>query len=103
MKQMKDWAFITNHGLVLLYVSQNPECTAREMASAIDATERTVHRVLADLQREGYIIRQRTGKGNLYQINHARGLKHELTKNSLVDDLLHLSGQEKITKKPKAR
>jgi len=103
MKEMKDWNFITNHGLVLLYVSQNPQCTTRQMASMIKTTERTVHRVLMDLQREGYIIRQKTGKGNLYQINHARTLKHELTKNALVDDLLYLSDQEKNTKQRKTK
>jgi MarR-like DNA-binding transcriptional regulator SgrR of sgrS sRNA len=103
MKDMKDWTFLTNHGLVLLYVSQNPQCTTRQVASTINATERTVHRVLVDLHREGYIIWQRTGKGNIYQINHARGLRHELTKNSLVDDLLYLTGQEKNTKQRKSK
>jgi uncharacterized membrane protein len=62
---MKEWAFITTHGLVLLYVSQNPRCTTRQMASAINITERTVHRVLRDLEDGGYITRQRTGKGNI--------------------------------------
>jgi len=103
MKEMKDWTFLTNHGLVILYVSQNPQCTTRQIASMINATERTVHRVLTDLQREGYIMRQRTGKGNLYKINHARALKHELTKISLVDDLLYLSRQEKKTRQRKAK
>jgi CTP-dependent riboflavin kinase len=90
MKEMKDWDFITNHGLVLLYISQHPQCTTREMASTIKATERTVHRVLVDLEKEGYITRQRTGKGNIYQINRGYGLKHELTMDSVVGDLLDL-------------
>jgi len=90
MKEVKDWNFITNHGLMLLYISQHPQCTAREMASIIKTTERTVHRVLIDLEKEGYITRQRTGKGNIYQINTGHRLKHELTRDSLVGDLLDL-------------
>jgi predicted transcriptional regulator len=90
MKEMKDWNFITNHGLILLYMSQHPQCTTREMASTIKTTERTVHRVLVDLENEGYITRQRTGKGNIYQINREYGLKHELTRDSVVGDLLDL-------------
>jgi len=90
MKEMKDWNFITNHGLMLLYISQHPQCTTREMAATIKATERTVHRVIVDLEKEGYITRQRTGKGNIYQINTGHGLKHELTRYSVVGDLLDL-------------
>jgi DNA-binding transcriptional regulator YhcF (GntR family) len=85
---MKEWTFLTNHGLVLLYISQNPQCTTRQMASAICVTERTVHRVLDDLEGDGYITRRRTGRGNIYQINPDHGLKHDLTKNMTIRDLL---------------
>jgi DNA-binding MarR family transcriptional regulator len=95
MKETKDWTFITKHGLVLLYVSQHPQCTTRQMALAINTTERTIHRVLGDLENEGYITRQRTGRGNTYKINPEHGLKHELTKDSIVTDLLNLIGQKR--------
>jgi DNA-binding transcriptional regulator YhcF (GntR family) len=101
MKEMKDWNFITNHGLMLLYISQHPQCTTREMASTINATERTVHRVLVDLEREGYIGRQRTGKGNIYRISRQHGLKHELTRDSVVGDLLDLLGHKRKQKRQK--
>jgi len=92
---MAKWGFISNHGLVLLYVSRNPQCTMREMASALGVTERSIQRILEDLEAEGYVTWQRTGKGNIYEINRTRELKHELTKDSLVGDLLHLLGQKK--------
>jgi predicted DNA-binding transcriptional regulator YafY len=95
MKEAKEWNFITSHGLILLYISQHPQCTTREMASTINATERTVHRVLVDLEREGYMTRRRTGKGNIYQINRERGLRHELTRDSAVGDLLGLLSPKK--------
>ena len=97
---MTEWAFITHHGLVLLYVSGHPQCTAREMALAINITERTVHRVLDNLEAEGYIKRERTGKGNLYQINPDLGLRHELTRDVLVGDLIKVLGGRR-RRKPK--
>ena len=98
---MKKWTFITNHGLVLLYISLNPQCTMRDMAAAINVTERSIQRVLEDLEAEGYVTWQRTGKGNIYEINHARRLKHELTKDSMVGDLLNLLGHKKKRKSQK--
>ena len=93
---MKEWNFITNHGLVILYMSRNPQCTMREMAAAISVTERTINRVLTDLEAEGYITWQRTGKGNVYEIDHTMGLKHELTRDVLVGNLVHiLAGGQK--------
>jgi DNA-binding transcriptional regulator YhcF (GntR family) len=89
---MKKWNFITNYGLVLLYISHNPQCTMRDMAHALGVTERSIQRVLEDLEAEGYVTWQRTGKGNIYEINNTRGLKHELTKNMVVADLLDLLG-----------
>ena len=37
------WTFITNHGLVLSYISGNPISTAREIAGHIGVTERTAY------------------------------------------------------------
>jgi len=67
----------------------------RDMAAALGVTERSVQRVLKDLEAEGYVTWQGTGKGNIYKINHTRELKHELTKDSLVGDLLDLLGKKK--------
>jgi DeoR/GlpR family transcriptional regulator of sugar metabolism len=89
---VKDWNFITNHGLVLLYISQKPEATTREIADAVKITERTVHRILVDLEEDGYITRTRTGRANIYGINHELALKNDLTRKSAVKDLLGLIG-----------
>jgi CTP-dependent riboflavin kinase len=96
MKEMKEWNFITIHGLVLIYISRNSQCTMREMAAAINVTERTIKRVLEDLYTAGYITWKRTGKGNIYEMNSAKGLKHELTRDVMVGDLLDLLSHKKI-------
>jgi len=89
---MKGWTFIDNHGLVLLYISQNPRCTTRQMAAAVNVTERTIRRILDDLSAEEYITWERTGKSNVYNINTERELKHTLTRDVKVQELLELLG-----------
>jgi DNA-binding transcriptional regulator YhcF (GntR family) len=87
---MKNWNFIANHGLVLLYVSRYPQCTMRQMAAALGVTERSIQRTLEDLAKEGYVSWLRTGKGNIYKIDHTRELKHKLTRDTEVKDLIKL-------------
>jgi CTP-dependent riboflavin kinase len=69
------------------------------MASTIKVTERTVHRVLVDLERGGYISRQSTGKGNISQISREYALKYELTRDSVVAALTDLSSRKKKRKR----
>ena len=100
---MKEWNFITIHGLVLLYISRNQQCTMKEMAAAINVTERTIKRVLEDLDTAGHITWQRTGKGNIYEMNSTKRLKHELTRDVMVGDLLKLLGHKKKRRSEKRR
>ena len=90
MKTPKQWTFITNHGLILLFISQHQQCTAREMAFTIRATERTVHRVLIDLEKGGYISRVRTGRANIYRINWGHGVKHGRVRDLVIGDLINI-------------
>ena len=54
--------FLTSWALVFLSVDRRPTATVREIASVIGITDRQVHRVLADLEAEGYITRTRVGR-----------------------------------------
>ena len=89
---MPYWTFITNHGLVLVYIAKKPRSTVREIASAINITERTVHKVTADLEQKGYIERQRVGRKNVYHIYPDVSLRHDTTHDVAVGDLLNVLG-----------
>ena len=41
-----NWHFITNHGLVLSYIANNPSHTAREISMEVNITERTTHKII---------------------------------------------------------
>ena len=89
---MAKWTFITNHGLVLAYIAKHPQSTARAIASAINVTERTVQKIIAELVAEEYIEQQRVGRNNEYHINSHTELRHETTRDVMVEDFLKVLG-----------
>jgi len=89
---MPEWTFITNYGLVLAYIARHPQTTAREIAQAIKITERTIHKIITDLEAEGYVERQRVGRNNAYRVHPHLGLRHETTWDVAVGDLLKVLG-----------
>ena len=86
---MAEWTFITNHALVLASIAKNPDMTAREISDDIGITERTAHKIITDLDKDGYITKSRVGVKNTYRIHPEVPIK---TANSAVGELLKLLG-----------
>ena len=82
------WTFITNHGLVLSYISHNSTSTAREIAQSIGVTERTTHKIISDLEQAGYIDRRKSGRRNVYSVDPNLPLRHHTKKDIIVSELL---------------
>jgi DNA-binding MarR family transcriptional regulator len=91
----RKWFFVTSHAFVLIEVDRNPDITVREISERVGLTERQAHRVLADLVDEGYITRERVGRRNRYQVNHARPMRHPSIAEHEIGALLRaLPGRE---------
>ena len=88
MTSPRAWTFITNHGLVLSHIYQHPTSTAREIAGRIGVTERTTHKIISDLEAEGYLSKRKEGRRNVYSINPDLPLRHHANKDVTVSDLL---------------
>lgn len=82
------WTFITNHGLVLSYIYENPDHTAREISNHVGITERTTHKIISDLEDAGYIQRHKSGRKNLYSVDPELPLRHHTVKDVNVAELL---------------
>ncbi len=82
------WTFITNHGLVLSYISHNNTSTAREIAQYIGVTERTTHKIISDLEAAGYIERRKMGRRNVYSVDPELPLRHHTKQDVNVSYLL---------------
>jgi DNA-binding IclR family transcriptional regulator len=86
---MSEWTFITRHGLVLASIAKNPEKTAREIGDDVGVTERTAHKLINDLEQDGYITKRKVGTRNTYNIHPAVPLK---TGGAAVGELLMMLG-----------
>ena len=88
MTTSRRWTFITNHGLVLSYISHHSRSTAREIANDIGVTERTTHKIISDLELAGYIQRRKVGRRNVYRVDPDLPLRHHTKQDILVSELL---------------
>lgn len=87
---MSSWTFITNHGAVLAIIGQYGQITAREIAAELGITERSVMRIIKDLESEGYIDRAREGRINRYWVNSQSTLRRMEQRDVLIGELLRI-------------
>ncbi len=87
---MSDWTFITNHGAVLNIIKHHKMITTRELAEKLGITERTVIRIINDLETEGYITKHRDGRLNHYKTQNGLTLRKDALRDIAVNDLLEV-------------
>jgi len=98
---MSDWKFITNHGMVLFSIAKGRSKTtgrgktAREIGDEVGVTERTAHKIIIDLERDGYITKTKVGNKNMYKIRPEVSIK---TSDTAVGELLELLGWKRKKK-----
>jgi hypothetical protein len=63
-----DWGFLTNHARVLLHIAHDPGARLRDIAASLGITERRAHGIISDLVQAGYVITQKDGRRNRYQV-----------------------------------
>jgi DNA-binding transcriptional ArsR family regulator len=85
-----DWTFLSNHAHVLLCIAREPGILLREVAERVGITERAVQRIVADLEQEGYLSRNREGRRNRYEVHADRPLRHPVEAHREVSVLLDL-------------
>jgi sugar-specific transcriptional regulator TrmB len=93
---LRSWSFITHHAQVLLTVARHPDASVAGLAKAAQISERSTYRVLADLQKAGYVLRRKTGRENRYEVNEALALRDPIVEDQLVRDLLRLGGDQEV-------
>lgn len=84
------WTFLTTHGLVLLAIARDPQATQREIGDVVGVTERTASKVIGELVEAGYLTRFREGRRNRYELNVDTRLRHALSRDREVRDLVGL-------------
>jgi biotin operon repressor len=89
---MHGWTFLTNHGLVLSVLAKYPRITGRELADTVGITERATRKIISDLETEGYITKEKEGRGIRYHINADLPMRHETYEDTAIGDFLKALG-----------
>lgn len=84
------WTIFSNHGHVLLCLAREPELLLREVAEKVGITERAVQKIVAELEADGYLVKERIGRRNRYEIVPNMALRHELEKHKSIKDLIEM-------------
>jgi DNA-binding IclR family transcriptional regulator len=87
---MANWGFLTNHARAMLLIARDPDLRLRDLAAALGVTERTAYGLVADLTEAGYVVKDKDGRRNRYQIQPNLPLRHQLTRERTIGELLNL-------------
>jgi DNA-binding MarR family transcriptional regulator len=82
------WSFLTNHARVLLRIAQDPGVRLREIAASLGITERSAYSIVTDLTAAGYIIKQKDGRRNRYQVQSHLPLPDPVSQEPAIGDVL---------------
>src|SRR3954451_19101884 len=91
MQAGPEWKFLTNYGLALLCIAEDPGMRLRDIAGRLDITERAAHRIVSGLVESGYVSRERNGRRNSYEVRENLGVR-TLERDVHLGDLLALVG-----------
>jgi hypothetical protein len=96
-----NWTFLTNHARALLCIAHDPGVRLRDIAATLGITERSAYGVITDLTEAGYVVKQKDGRRNRYQIQAHLPLPEpvgrERTIGEVLDVLVGTHGDAKTT------
>ena len=87
---MTTWNFLTNHGRALLCIAQDPEVRLRDIADSLGITERRAFGIVNDLTEAGYVIKDKDGRRNRYQVQKHLPLPDAVEREQAIGQVLDL-------------
>jgi DNA-binding MarR family transcriptional regulator len=89
-KPAANWTFLSNHAHVLVCLAGDEELRLRDVAARVGITERAVQKILADLEADGLLTRERDGRRNRYRLHLGQPLRHPIESHRTVRELIGL-------------
>lgn len=87
---MGQWSLITNHARVLLFIVDEPDARLRDLSDALKITERTAYGIVTDLVEAGYLIKQRDGRRNRYEVQGDAPLPDPIGHQRTIGEVVQL-------------
>jgi DNA-binding IclR family transcriptional regulator len=85
---MAKWSFLTNHARALVCIAQDPGVRLREMAVALDITERSAFGIVTELVGAGYVVKDKEGRRNRYRIQEHLPLRDSVARERTIGEIL---------------
>jgi DNA-binding MarR family transcriptional regulator len=82
------WTFLTNHAQVLLCIAGDPAIRLRDIAARLGITERAAYGIVIDLADAGYLVKEKNGRRNHYEIQAHLRLPEPTSRERTVGELL---------------
>jgi predicted ArsR family transcriptional regulator len=87
---MANWSFLTSHARVLMCIAHDPGARLRDIADGLGITERSAYGIVTELAEAGYIVKQKDGRRNRYQIQAHLPLPEPTSRERTVGEILAL-------------
>src|SRR5258708_986920 len=88
--RVTSWSFLTSNARVLLCIARDPGARPRDIAASLDITDRSAHGIVTDLPAASYVIKQKDGRRNCYQIQAHLPLPEPATQEPAIGEVLAL-------------
>ena len=85
---MERWSFLTNHARALVCIAHDPGVRLRDIAERVGITERSAYGIVTDLTEAGYVVKQREGRRNRYQIQTHLPLPERTSRATSIGEVL---------------
>src|SRR6266480_8035029 len=84
------WGFLTSHARVLLCIAHDPGVRLRDIAARTGVTERSAYGIVTDLTGAGYVVKEKDGRRNRYQVQADQPLGEPTARETSIGEVLDL-------------
>jgi DNA-binding IclR family transcriptional regulator len=88
--RVNTWSFLTNHARALICIARDPGVRLRDLAQALEITERRAYDIVTDLADAGYLVKEKDGRRNRYRIETHLPLRESISAERTIGEVLGL-------------
>ena len=100
---MANWGFLTKHGRALVCIFHDPGVRLRDIATELDVTERSAYGIVNDLAEAGYVVKDKDGRRNRYQVQAHLPLREAIGREPTIGQVLELLVDTNTSKRARGK
>jgi hypothetical protein len=100
---MTNWGFLTKHGRALVCIAHDPGVRLRDIATELEVTERSAFGIVSDLAEAGYVVKDKDGRRNRYQVQAHLPLREAVGREPTIGQVLELLVETNTSKRARGK